>query len=401
MGSRDRKSTIRSLVMRSVLWGALAVGIVVVAAEYGVDRVTGFATVGALLIATSPFAPQLRKWWDPPKVETSSADQRSEAAKLLRELVTEKWQPSAEFLQIGRIDDSMGIVWEDAEHATTGPISSLISDYCSAPRPLIVLGDLGSGKTALSVLLLRDLISKNQAQGDRIPVLVRLSSWDPDTSFNEWLVSSVYEQYDIYRQLRDTSRFGLDVVSHLLEDECLLPILDGLDELPPAARTNVIDQVRKATIFTSPFILTSRVAEYDLAIDKKPPSGKRTVRLLPISPEAVADYLCNLFSGDVERWQPIVDEIAGDPDGAVVATMSNPLMLYLACTRFFESNTKPKSLLDRDVYRTGKDIEHYLLDSFVPTVFRLRAAPPGQDAGSQPWRLESSRRGCFASGAPC
>lgn len=388
--STDRKSAVRSLALRSVLWLALAVGIVVVAVRYGADRVTGYASVGALIMATSPFAPRLKAMWGQQAVP-GTADQVSDAARLLRRLVADKWRPSAEFLQIGRIEDSMAIAWRDVSSGEHGPISSLIDGYRDAPRPLIVLGDQGSGKTALSILLLLELLSADQNGDGRIPVLVRLSPWDPDLDVEAWLIRSVYEQYDIYRQLRDTSLYGSDVVARLLADGRLLPILDGLDELPPEAGRKVIAQVRSATIFTEPFVLTSRVAEYEHAVDRKPPRGRRTVRLLPMSPASVADYLRNLFSGDLERWQPVLDDIAADPDGVVATTLSNPLMLYLGCTHFYRSSTDPAALLDRDVHRTAEELQHYLLDSFVPAVFRARAAPRGQDARRQPWRLGPDR----------
>lgn len=378
--------------MRSLLWLALAAGIILIAFRYGADKVTGYASVGALIMATSPFAPALVERWrrqDAP----SSTDQMAEAAKLLRKLVADKWQPNAEFLQIGRIEDTMGIVWQDLERARTGPIGSLIDSYCDAPRPLIVLGDPGSGKTALSVLLLLELLSRQRGQDNRIPVLIRLSPWDAERDFEDWLVSSVYEQYDIYRQLRDAARYGTDVVSSLLTDGYLLPILDGLDELPPQARENVIAKVRTLRFFTAPFVLTSRTAEYELAIDKKPPRGKETIRLLPMSSAAVAGYLQNLFSGDTERWQSTIDDITGDPAGIVATTLANPLMLYLACTHFFDSTTDPAVLLDRDTTRTGRQLQDYLLDSLVPTVFRARAAPKGQDQRRQPWRVGPDRAG--------
>jgi hypothetical protein len=389
--SPDSKSAARSLALRSVLWLALAAGIVVVAIRYGADRVTGYASVGALIMATSPFAPRLKAVWGS-RAEPSTAEQICEAARLLRKLVADKWQPSAEFLRIGRIEDSMAIAWQDTERRAHGPISSLIDDYRDDPRPLIVLGGQGAGKTALSILLLLELLSHGQGRDDgRIPVLVRLSPWDPDLDVEAWLVRAVYEQYDIYRQLRDTSRYGSDVVARLLADGRLLPILDGLDELPPQAARKVVTQVRAARMFTAPFVLTSRVAEYEYAVDRKPPRGKQTVRLLPMSSASVADYVQNLFSGDLERWQPILDEIAADPDGIVAATLSNPLMLYLASTHFYDSGTDPTALLDRHAHHTAEELQHYLLDSFVPAVFAARAAPRGQDTRHQPWRLGPER----------
>lgn len=384
------KPAARSLALRSALWLGLAAGIVVVAIRYGADRVTGYASIGALIVAMSPFARPIKDWWER-QVAPSTADQAAEAAQLLRKLVADKWQPNAEFLQIGRIEETMAVAWRDAGGGPQGSISTLIDGYRDAPRPLIVLGDQGSGKSALSILLLLALLADGRSDDARIPVLLRLSSWDADLGFEAWLTRAVYEQYDIYRQLRDTSRYGSDVVASLLTDGHLLPILDGLDELPPEAARQVIGQVRTARIFTEPFVLTSRIAEYEYAVDRKPPRGVRTVRLLPLSPASVADYVRNLFSGDLERWQPVLDELASDPDGIVATTLSSPLMLYLGCTHFYDSGTDPAALLDRDAHRTAQQLQHYLLDSFVPAVFRDRAAAHGPDAVREPWRLGADR----------
>lgn len=394
MASRGRASSRRSLILRCVLWVPLAVVVVVVAARYGANRITGYAAVGAILLGTAPFTRKLREWWNNPSPEQSTEEQISEAAVELRKLVYGKWRPSAEFAKMGRLEDSMGIFWQDAGTDTTGPISDLITTYCADPRPLIVLGKPGAGKTALSILLLLELISKSEAEGARIPVLVRLSSWKSEIGYDAWLTGAIYEQYDIYRTLSDTSKFGLDVVARLRENGSLLPILDGLDELPPDARTTVIEQIRYSTAFDSPFILTSRTDEYVTALDNKSATRKETLRLLPMMPEAVADYLRNHFSGDVERWRPVIDEITLHPDGAVAATLRKPLMLYLALAHFYSSTTDPSALLDRVAHPDGEEIEQYLLGSFVDTAFSPRSpAPPspGEQTPRPPWLLGPDR----------
>ena len=88
---------------------------------------------------------------------------------------------------------------------------------------LLILGEPGSGKTTGLLELAEDL--SKRAEKDitaPIPVIFELASWNNDKQpIEKWLISQLRENYNI----------PATVSSQWLQNQQLLPLLDGLDEL--------------------------------------------------------------------------------------------------------------------------------------------------------------------------
>ncbi|MEV5880928.1 hypothetical protein AB0L75_43525 [Streptomyces sp. NPDC052101] len=95
----------------------------------------------------------------------------------------------------------------------------------------------------------------------------------------------------------DPAQPGTGTQAHaLLEQRLILPILDGLDELPQAVRARALHAINQALPAGQPLVLSSRAAEYRSALTA--PSGTTVllngaagIRLLPLDPEKAAAYL--------------------------------------------------------------------------------------------------------------
>lgn len=107
-----------------------------------------------------------------------------------------------------------------------------------------------------------------------------------------WLAERLVEDYPSLRA------FGPDVARALAEQGHILPILDGLDELPPARQPDVITALNASLIETDQLILTSRTREYDTAIAEahRVLTAAAVIEPEPLTPAQAADYLATCLT---------------------------------------------------------------------------------------------------------
>src|SRR6266567_3347087 len=128
--------------------------------------------------------------------------------------------------------------------------------YDDAEGELLILGAPGSGKTTLLLELARDLLARAQANEQYpMPVVFNLSSWAmKQQPLVDWLVEELNTKYQVPRKLAQA----------LLPADQILPLLDGLDEVAPTARTACIEAIntyrQEHALF--PLVVCSRQADY-------------------------------------------------------------------------------------------------------------------------------------------
>lgn len=381
------------------LWlagGAAAVWAVV---HFGFEPVTAVLGIGGTLLVTFPAKTALARTWAW-SAERSAGAQLDAAATALNHAVEQHWKSEAgrrrQHLRVDRIAVRWDTVHDPRPRSAVDPgpergsLDDLVDDYLARPSRLVVVGAAGSGKTGLCVDLTLALCRREDPQ--RVPVLLQLSTWDPEVSFQDWIVKRVT---DDYRFLVDTVNYGAGAVMELLRHGRLLPVLDGLDELPPTLRAQVIRALRENSHLPSDTVLTCRADAYRSTSEAESLPDSRVVRLLPVPVDEAAGYLESHFPDDLERWGPVLRSLRTEPAGPVAAALSRPLMLFLARAAFQSRDSTPDVLLDTARFGTGELIEAYLLDAFVPVVF---AEPPmGADDGhpapvSRDWPVERATR---------
>ena len=178
-----------------------------------------------------------------------------------------------------------------------------------AGRALLVLGEPGSGKTVLLLRLAQRLAGAAEVDETQpLPVVFNLASWARrGAALEDWLAERLVVDYQV----------PAGVAAAWARDERVLPLLDGLDEVPEDRRgacAAAIDRFREAHGFL-PMAVTSRSAEYR--------STPARLRLLG------AVELCPLERPDVEAHLAALGRPA---DGVREALAQDPLLWELAET---------------------------------------------------------------------
>ncbi|MEU4239372.1 hypothetical protein [Actinoplanes sp. NPDC026619] len=263
-----------------------------------------------------------------------------------------------------------------------GDVVGIAAAFRQLPqRKLVVIGAPEAGKSSLAVLLVNGLLDAPLA-AEPVPVLLNIAGWDPAEHLDAWLVRQFAEQHPFLAR---------EIARELVEREMVLPVLDGLDEMPATLGKDAIMALDDALGGKRPFVLTCRAEEYEalVAATGRPLLGAAVIEIAPVRAAELAAYLPSGQIDGERRWRPVIDEIGTHPDGELAQVLDSPLMVYLVRTIHSAPGRDPAELL-----RLGGKaaIERHLLAAYLPTVYGRR--PPAPTAGSslRDWRPSDAER---------
>jgi len=367
----------RKVLFPLLLWSGLILAVTLTWVWIGESKLTMILAIVSTFAALAPLLPTGPFSWLVTG-HPSTPEQVDEAAEILITEVRRQWEEEARrrHLQEAR---QMPVRWRIDRQgsvspqfvATSGELGVLVDEFTARPRPMLVVGEPGSGKTGLCVILALELLK--EMSRDRVPVLLQVSSWNPSENFDVWLERRLLEDYPF---LGIESRFGTTAVSDLVSQRRLLPILDGLDEMPRHLRAEALKAIEGDWSSDQPFVLTCRSREFEALRSAHLVPGTLMVRLLPLAHEAAAAYLRDAADRDPDRWDRVIAQLVDDPDGPLAHTLTKPLMLFLARTAYEAADSTPEEMLDPERFGDVHTLEKHLLDRFVPTVFVTRPPPP-------------------------
>jgi NACHT domain len=246
---------------------------------------------------------------------------------------------------------------------------------------LVVLGEPGAGKTMLMVRLVLDLLARRTVGGP-VPILVSVASWNPvEQNLQGWLVGQLTLDYPALGLAPPAGLQEPTQAAALLASGLILPILDGLDEIPEAVRGSAISRINDALRPGEYMVATCRSRQYRDAI--RPEAGVEVtlraaaaIELRPLNADAVRHYLCDDAAGPVAkaRWDPVLAVLGTEtPAGQALET---PLMVGLARTVYNARPGElagalgdPAGLCDPALVDRGA-VESKLFDAFIPAAYR-------------------------------
>jgi tetratricopeptide (TPR) repeat protein len=226
--------------------------------------------------------------------------------------------------------------------------SAIVKRWDHQPGLLVVLGEPGYGKT---VAALSSLTRMNAREGSGQPVaeLFPLLEWyrwqagNRHRSIAKWLV---YQLTTTYTDL------SVPIAEEFVEQGKVVPLLDGLDEVPNAHRLSClaaieafarpsIDPAAGPSPLARPVALTCRSHEYNQLARDWPDA--RHVELLALEPEQVAAALAqSTVSGEAS------DERYPAPDAAMVERLRCPRLLGIALQAANRADGTASRLLTAD-----------------------------------------------------
>jgi transcriptional regulator with XRE-family HTH domain len=351
----------------------------------------------------------------PPSSPGEAPDPLASAADKLAWQVRERWQREEEHRRVNdpfplpvRWEEAPGHLtdhWESICNAPPGVVSGplpLAGDldkiagiYRTIPSGrLVVLGRAGSGKTILALRFVLDYLKARRHSTEPVPVIFSIGSWDPTAiSLRDWLTGRLLRDYP---DLAASTPRGSTQAAALVEEERILPVLDGFDEIAADLRGPALDELSATRLR---LLLTSRTAEYvSAAADARGLTRAAGIELAGLTPMDLSNYLPRTAprtkagqDRDVTgtAWAPVIKRLAEEPESlasaSLAAALSTPLMVALARAIYSDRpGHDPEALLDTTGLPTAEAIEEHLLSRFVPTVYRHR--PPPQSGAAPPRR---------------
>jgi NACHT domain len=267
-----------------------------------------------------------------------------------------------------------------------GQLDHIVDVFDQVPSGrLVVLGKPGAGKTVLTLRFTLDLL-KRRPRGERVPVIFSLASWHPGKqSLQVWMSERLVVDYPA---LGARAPSGSTWAWELVHSQCVLPVLDGLDEIPGLLRGEAMRCLNAAFNRDASVVLTCRTDEYRDTVDSVDVfTAAAVIELRSLSLGDLADYLSRTTrqihqnGGDLPttKWEPVLAYLRENPDQPVVQTvvevLSIPLMTSMARTAYSDTSANPSYLLDNR-FADPAALEEHLLEAFIPAAYSCYSMAP-------------------------
>lgn len=252
-------------------------------------------------------------------------------------------------------------------------------------RRLVIVGVPGAGKTVLLVRLILDLLAR-RGQGEPVPVILPMASWNVlEEQLYDWIERWLLENKPALA-VSAPNLPGVSRARALLDERLILPMLDGLDELPSSLRSRAISGINNAMLPGQGLVLASRDEAFRDAVQKDVRlAGAAGIKIYPLNKNTVFSYLQD-SAGSVQaadRWTPLAAAADEDSSIPVSTALTTPLMAAMARAIYnlrpgenlSTAHPSPSELLDQPSFPTAKDIEQHLFDAFIPAAYRSHPDP--------------------------
>jgi hypothetical protein len=224
------------------------------------------------------------------------------------------------------------------------PGTEIAEVYDQQAGKLLILGAPGAGKTTTLLQLARELIGRaDRDTREPMAVLLNLSSWKADNQdLAGWLVAELKLKYGV----------RTDIGKCWLDERCLVPLLDGLDEVEPTQQERCVQAINQFQQDYRPrhLVVCCRLAEYQNCDVKLQLNG--AIYLQPLTDEQIGNYLASA------KYRRLWNSIR--TDAALLESAKSPLLLSMMALAYEE-----KSIEEWQAFGSTQERHRYLFDLYV------------------------------------
>jgi MinD-like ATPase involved in chromosome partitioning or flagellar assembly len=175
-------------------------------------------------------------------------------------------------------------LWRKDRNPEHLPVGTTVREvFNQAGGRLLILGAPGSGKTTALLELTRHLLSQADYDAAQpMPVVFNLSSWaEHQQPLTDWLVEELHHSYDVPWQ----------IAKYWVDNDSILPLLDGLDELAKGSLEACISAISEfqRTKHFGELVVCSRTEEYQILATRL--QLEDAIVLQPLTPQQIYRYL--------------------------------------------------------------------------------------------------------------
>ncbi len=239
---------------------------------------------------------------------------------------------------------------------TQAAFDTLVENFIATDRALLILGAPGSGKTTTLITLARDLIHlAEEDENEPIPVILNLASWaEKRTAVADWISEELTVKYQIPRAIGQ----------QWLENDNLLLLLDGLDEVPSqqqSACVTMLNEYRQVHGLTG-IVVCCRSQTYEGISQPLDLGG--AIQLQPLTDSQIDDYL----TGGGKALSPL--RMAIEQDLRLQELAHSPLTLSVMCRLYEEDGRSPAHLINE--LETSSHHPHHLFAVYLQHMYERR-----------------------------